>query len=231
MPPSRLPTNSGHEAPNPITASLACRNGATVISDPNRGFERGSAGMPASLTAEVQFLYDRELQWDAHRSRPPAGSSWRDQRTASAMSRFIAASTVRKSGRRRCTVTWAGAKASRGRRDFKHWREAMKSRRSIHQRPAAVEKREVFGHWEGDLMHFRTQRGNLLTASETGVQAFFCGPHSSWQHGTIKTTNGIIRRDMPRKTDMTDYSTPRKCLGYKTLAEAFSENLTIALEV
>ena len=193
----------------------------------------------------------------------------------------------------------ARAKARRGRRYFKHRREAIKNRRSIHQRPKVVEKREEFGHWEGDLMQFRTQRGNLLTACErktrfvitaplqtktaletgsvlrhifrhlpeeakhtitfdnggefaehekleqqTGLLAFFCDPHSPWQRGTIENTNGIIRRDMPRKTDITDYSTtdiddimwavnstPRKCLGYRTPAEAFLENLRIALEM
>jgi len=49
---------------------------------------------------------------------------------------------------------------------------------------------------------------------------------------------------MPRKTDIAEYShtdindimwavnsTPRKCLGYRTPAEAFLENLTIALEM
>ncbi len=193
----------------------------------------------------------------------------------------------------------ARAKASRGRRYFKHRRLPMENRRSIHERPEAVEKREEFGHWEGDLMQFRTQRGNLLTLCErktrflitaplktktaletgnvlrdifrhlpeparhtvtfdnggefaeheklekqTGVLAFFCDPHSPWQRGAIENTNGVVRRDMPRKTDITDYSTtdindimwavnstPRKCLGYRTPAEAFIENLTIALEM
>ena len=81
-------------------------------------------------------------------------------------------------------------------------------------------------------------------ASETGVQAFFCDPHSPWQRGAIENTNGVIRRDMPSKTDMADYtegdiddimwavnSTPRKCLGYRTPAEAFLEYLRIALEM
>ncbi|MDP6830789.1 MAG: IS30 family transposase, partial [Alphaproteobacteria bacterium] len=193
----------------------------------------------------------------------------------------------------------ARAKARRGRRYFKHRREPIKNRRSIHQRPRAVEKRAEFGHWEGDLMQFRSQRGNLLTACErktrflitaplqsktaletgqvlrdifhrlpeaakrtitfdnggefaeheklekhAGVLAFFCDPHSPWQRGAIENANGIIRRDMPRKTDITEYSTtdiddimwainstPRKCLGYQTPAEAFIENLRIALEM
>jgi len=185
------------------------------------------------------------------------------------------------------------AKANRGRRYFKRRREPIEGRRSIHERPQTVASRDEFGHWEGDLMQFRTQRGNLLTvcerktrfvltaplktktAAETGkaiirvlrrlpqdarktmtfdnggefgrhrqmeadldMITFFCDPHSPWQRGTIENTNGILRRDMPRKTDITNYttrdvgeitwavnSTPRKCLGYKTPAEAFLENL------
>jgi IS30 family transposase len=185
------------------------------------------------------------------------------------------------------------AKASRGRRYFKRRRVPIEGRRSIHERPQTVSSRDEFGHWEGDLMQFRTQRGNLLTvcerktrfvltaplktktAAETGkaiievlgglpegarktmtfdnggefgqhqhmeatlgVAAYFCDPHSPWQRGTIENTNGILRRDMPRKTDITNYtardigeitwavnSTPRKCLGYKTPAEAFIQNL------
>ena len=191
------------------------------------------------------------------------------------------------------------AKASRGRRYFKRRREPIADRRSIHERPKAADNRQEFGHWEGDLMQFRTQRGNLLTlcerktrftvtaplktktAAETGkvlrrifrdmpnqmkqsvtfdnggefaehqalkgqagIQAFFCDPHSPWQRGAIENTNGIIRRDMPRKTDITNYtlddineltwainSTPRKCLGFKTPAEAFLENMNVALEM
>jgi len=61
--------------------------------------------------------------------------------------------------------------------------------------------------------------------------------------GTVENTNGILRRDMPRKTDITDYSdkdiemtqmllnsTPRKCLGYRTPTEAFIQKLNRALE-
>ena len=71
-----------------------------------------------------------------------------------------------------------------------------------------------------------------------GIRIYFCDPHSPWQRGTIENTNGLLRRDLPRKTNITDYtvqdiddltwalnSTPRKCLGFKTPAEAFLENL------
>ncbi len=60
----------------------------------------------------------------------------------------------------------ARAKATRGRRYFKRRRDPILGRRSIHERDPAIDNRSVFGHWEGDLMQFRTQKGNLLTAVE-----------------------------------------------------------------
>ena len=75
------------------------------------------------------------------------------------------------------------------------------------------------------------------------MQTFFCDPHSPWQRGSIENANGLLRRDLPRKTSLqgcTDVdiddivwclnSTPRKCLGYRTPIEAFAANLGVALE-
>jgi IS30 family transposase len=187
----------------------------------------------------------------------------------------------------------ARAKASRGRRYFKRRREPIAGRRSIHERGHSIDNRQVFGHWEGDLMQFRTQRGNLLTLVERqsrlilaaplptktaettatslagvfsnlpaaarrsitfdngsefanhnklqqdlAMQTFFCDPHSPWQRGSIENANGVLRRDLPRKTELNDYTnkdindivwaintTPRKCLGYLSPAEAFLHQL------
>jgi IS30 family transposase len=71
-----------------------------------------------------------------------------------------------------------------------------------------------------------------------GINAFFCNPHSPWQKGGIENANGRIRRFLPRKADLRHYSprqieaiarrcnaTPRKCLGFKTPAELFSNHL------
>jgi IS30 family transposase len=193
----------------------------------------------------------------------------------------------------------AQRKAKRGRRRRNGRREpAIPNRVSIHQRPTKAHLRSQFGHWEGDLVHFRRQRDILLTLQErktrltlarrllskdaeltasaiaaelgglpakarrtithdnggefarhatvtaaTGVRAFFCDPHSPWQRGGIENANGLLRRDLPRKTRLDGYtdddiddivwnlnSTPRKCLGYKTPIEAFAANLGVALE-
>ena len=41
---------------------------------------------------------------------------------------------------------------------------------------------------------------------DLGIPTFFCDPHSPWQRGSIKNVNGILRRDLPRKKEFTDYS-------------------------
>jgi IS30 family transposase len=67
-----------------------------------------------------------------------------------------------------------------------------------------------------------------------GIKTFFCEPHKPWQKGGIENTIGRLRRALPRKTSPQDINkemldaitdrfnnTPRKCLGFKTPAEAF----------
>ncbi len=66
------------------------------------------------------------------------------------------------------------------------------------------------------------------------MKTWFCDPHSPRQCGSIENANGVLQRDLPRKTDLADYSqqdiydivwaintTPRKCLGFRIPAEAF----------
>jgi hypothetical protein len=80
------------------------------------------------------------------------------------------------------------AKATRGRRYFKRRRDPIPGRTPIHERPRAVETREQFGHWEDDLMQFRTQRGNLLTLCETRFT--FTAPLGNKQ---AETTDDALR--------------------------------------
>lgn len=61
----------------------------------------------------------------------------------------------------------AQRKTRRGRRRRNGQQEpAIPNRVSIHHRPAEALSRRVFGHWEGDLMHFRRQSDILLTLQE-----------------------------------------------------------------
>jgi IS30 family transposase len=75
------------------------------------------------------------------------------------------------------------------------------------------------------------------------IKTFFCDPYAPWQKGGIENAIGRMRRFMPRKTDLatlpnkrfkaliTAYNnTPRKCLDFRTPAEAFSEVLHFECE-
>jgi len=61
----------------------------------------------------------------------------------------------------------AQREATRGRRRRNARREpSIPNRVSPHQRPAKAHLRSQFGHWEGDLVHFRRQRDILPTPQE-----------------------------------------------------------------
>ena len=76
------------------------------------------------------------------------------------------------------------------------------------------------------------------------VRTYFCDPHSPWQRGSIENANGVLRRWLPRKTRINQFTskdindimwtyntTPRKCLGYLTPLEAMAKSMGVALEI
>jgi len=162
------------------------------------------------------------------------------------------------------------------------------NRIDISERPKAVEKREEFGHWEGDSLIYRGHTQALATHTErktrflllgrpadrtaparrvamtelfadlpdearrsitldnglefsehesfseaTGMSVYFATPYASWQRGTNEHINEIVRRYLPRDTDIRRIrwktilrvqdminDRPMKCLGFDTPREA-----------
>lgn len=78
--------------------------------------------------------------------------------------------------------------------------------------------------------------GHKTVSTELRAPYYFCHPYHSWEKGTNENRNGVIRRYLPRTTNLRTWSqdeldeiaedinnTPMKCLGYQTPNEVYSQ--------
>ena len=75
-------------------------------------------------------------------------------------------------------------------------------------------------------------------ALATGLEIYFCDPHSPWQRGSNENTNGLLRQYFPKGSDLRVHgpddlaavaaelnARPRRTLGWETPAQALEQVL------
>lgn len=103
--------------------------------------------------------------------------------------------------------------------------------RAMSTLPAALQRTVT---WDQGVEMARHSEFSLAT----GIDVFFCDPHSPWQRGTNENTNGLLRQYFPKGTDLSVHdraeldrvqasinNRPRKTLGYMTPSEKLTELL------
>jgi IS30 family transposase len=114
-------------------------------------------------------------------------------------------------------------------RDTEHVTDALKQR--IAELPAELIRTLTWDQGKEMAAHAKF-------SIETGVEVFFCDPHSPWQRGSNENTNGLLRQYLPKSTDLAVHSQvdldhiaaelngrPRQTLGWATPSEKMNQLL------
>lgn len=110
--------------------------------------------------------------------------------------------------------------------------------KAIQRMPARIRKTVAWDQGSEMARH-------LDITATTGVQVYFCNPHSPWERPTNENTNGLLREFLPKGGDLSKYpreeldeiedlmnNRPRKALGWLTpieyLTKVLEEDIAVA---
>lgn len=106
--------------------------------------------------------------------------------------------------------------------------------RSLQKYPVALKRTITYDNGPENVDHQRTNK--LL-----GTKSYFCQPYHSWEKGSVESAIGLIRRFLPKKTDLATITKsqlrtieslinnrPRKCLNYDTPQEVINRIVALA---
>ena len=116
----------------------------------------------------------------------------------------------------------------------KHARDVSNAiNRRLSRLPNYARKTITYDNGSENVEHERTNK-------VLGTMSFFCNPYHSWEKGSVENMVGLVRRFLPKKTDIAKITKeqikkienrlnhrPRKCLKFKTPYDVFSSSVAL----
>jgi IS30 family transposase len=105
--------------------------------------------------------------------------------------------------------------------------------RRLGRLPDSARRTITYDNGSENIEHERTNK--IL-----GTVSYFCNPYHSWEKGSVENMVGLVRRFLPKKTDIAKITKeqiklienrlnhrPRKCLNFKTPHEVFTSSVAL----
>ncbi|KJY14463.1 hypothetical protein VO67_08945 [Coxiella burnetii] len=82
-------------------------------------------------------------------------------------------------------------------------KKAASTKEAVIKRLASLPKkaRKSITYDNGSENYYHQEINSVLK-----TKSYFCKPYHSWEKGAIENTNGLIRRFIPKKTDLANFS-------------------------